>query len=331
MVITERAYARAGLIGNPSDGYFGKTISFLIKNYFAEVTLYESPEIEVVPNEKDHRTFKSMQELVDDIRLYDYYGGIRLLKAAIKKFSDYCREKGVALEKKNFTLRYSSTIPRHVGMAGSSAIITAAFRCLMKFYGVDIPRDLLPNYILSAEAEELKIAAGLQDRVIQVFGGMVFMDFNREHMEKAGCGIYESLPLDRLPPLYVAFRTDCAEVSDRAHSNLRARFEAGDEAVVDAMAFWADLAQRAKAVLLGKSGGSLHDLMNANFDKRREIMPISPANLDMVMAARGTGASAKFTGSGGAIVGAYSGEKQYRALEQELGKMNIQVIKPEIA
>ena len=30
MIIQTRAYARAGLIGNPSDGYFGKTISFIL-------------------------------------------------------------------------------------------------------------------------------------------------------------------------------------------------------------------------------------------------------------------------------------------------------------
>lgn len=331
MVIRERAYARAGLIGNPSDGYFGKTISFLVKNYSAEVVLYESPEIEIVPNEKDHRAFKSIDELVADIRLYDYYGGIRLLKAAIKRFADYCTQKNIPLSGKNFTIRYSSTIPRHVGMAGSSAIITAAMRALMKFYDVDIPKTHLPNLILSAEMDELKIAAGLQDRVIQVYGGMVFMDFNKAHMESRGHGVYEPLPLDKLPFLYVAFRTECAEVSDRAHSNLRARFEAGEKVVVDAMKFWADLAERAKAVLLGKSKESLHDLMNANFDKRREVMPISPANLDMVMAARATGASAKFTGSGGAIVGLYRDEAMFRALEGRLSTMGIKVIKPEIA
>ena len=43
MIIQTRAYARAGLIGNPSDGYFGKTISFILKNFSARVTLYESP------------------------------------------------------------------------------------------------------------------------------------------------------------------------------------------------------------------------------------------------------------------------------------------------
>jgi len=39
-VIRRRAYARAGLMGNPSDGYGGKTISFTIPDFCAEVVLY---------------------------------------------------------------------------------------------------------------------------------------------------------------------------------------------------------------------------------------------------------------------------------------------------
>lgn len=31
-------YARVGLLGNPSDGFYGKTISFSLKNFYAEVT-----------------------------------------------------------------------------------------------------------------------------------------------------------------------------------------------------------------------------------------------------------------------------------------------------
>ncbi len=44
-----------------------------------------------------------------------------------------------------------------------------------------------PNLVLSVE-EELGITAGLQDRVVQVYGGVVFMDFDREHMQAHGCG-----------------------------------------------------------------------------------------------------------------------------------------------
>ena len=40
MIIKTVAYPRAALIGNPSDGYNGKTIAFVFRNYSAEVQLY---------------------------------------------------------------------------------------------------------------------------------------------------------------------------------------------------------------------------------------------------------------------------------------------------
>lgn len=35
--IVSRVHARVGLLGNPSDGFYGKTISFSLKNFYAEV------------------------------------------------------------------------------------------------------------------------------------------------------------------------------------------------------------------------------------------------------------------------------------------------------
>ena len=48
LLIRKNAYARAGLIGNPSDGYYGKTLALTVRNFRAEVTLYEWDQIEVV-------------------------------------------------------------------------------------------------------------------------------------------------------------------------------------------------------------------------------------------------------------------------------------------
>jgi glucuronokinase len=50
----------------------------------------------------------------------------------------------------------------------------------------------------------------------------------------------------------------------------------------------------------------------------------------MVETARACGASAKFAGSGGAIVGIYRDEAMYRALEQRLAAIGSRVIKPVI-
>ncbi len=330
MIIRARAYARAGLVGNPSDGYFGKTISFAFSNFFAEVILYESPELEILPCAKDRSIFHSVQDLVTDVELHGYYGGIRLLKATIKRFYDYCRINEIELNDKNFTIRYRTTIPHSVGLAGSSAIITACLRALMTFYGVSIPKPTQASLILTAETDELHISAGLQDRVIQVHEGLVYMDFNREIMKKQGHGRYEPLDTGLLPPLYIAYRDELSEVSDVYHNNMRERYEMGDKKILDAIKFWAELTDKVRQSLLDGKQNKIGSYINANFDQRRKVSHISDANIRMVETARSVGASAKFTGSGGAIVGTYSDEKMFNQLKKKLKQIKVKVLKPRI-
>lgn len=331
MIIRAQAYPRAGLIGNPSDGYFGKTMTFVFRNFCAEVVLYETPEIEILANTRDHSRFKNMRRLVEDVRLFGYYGGVRLLKATIKRFHDYCRDQGVALEDRNFTIRYDTSIPSQVGLAGSSAIIAACLRALMQFYGVRIPKPIQANLILSVEKNELGISAGLQDRVAQVYEGLVYMDFNRELLTRQGYGHYEPLPLELLPPLYIAYRTDLSESSDVFHNDIRSRFERGEPEVIAAMAFWADLTDQVRVLLQKGEGRAIGPLLNASFDRRRQIYKLSAGNLAMVEAARSVGASAKFTGSGGAIVGTYADEAMFQRLERALEKIHVKVFRPDFA
>jgi glucuronokinase len=331
LLLRRTACARAGLVGNPSDGYHGKTISFSMRNFQATVVLYEWEDVEVVQTEMDQSRFRSVQELVRDVKLHGYYGGVRLLKATIKKFVEYCVAQGLALHDRNFSLRYESDIPRQVGLAGSSAIIVAALRCLMDFYGIDIPLPVQPSLVLAVEKEELGIAAGLQDRVIQVYDGLVYMDFAPEKMqEQCGylCGLYERLDPGSLPPLYVAYNADVSEPTEVFHSDIRGRFQRGEPAVVRAMGRFASLAFQAREAILAGDHSRLARLMNENFDTRRSIYELPPDQVRMVEIARTVGASAKFAGSGGAIVGTYVDEAMFRELREALGAIGCRVIKP---
>lgn len=67
------------------------------------------------------------------------------------------------------------------GLSGSSAIVAATLSCLLDFYKVRhlVKVEIRPNLILSAEKEH-GIVAGLQDRVAQVYGGLVYMVCNLE-------------------------------------------------------------------------------------------------------------------------------------------------------
>ena len=329
-IIRSRAYARAGLIGNPSDGYFGKTISFTFRDFYAEAVLYEAPYIELLPNRRDRTLYKTLDALEQNISECGYYGGIRLLQAALRQFRRYCVREGIEIGNKGFAMRYFSNIPHHVGMAGSSAIITAAFRGLMQFYGIEIPKPELANIILSVEKEELGIGAGLQDRVAQVYQGLTYMDFDRETMASTGSGRYESLDPDLLPNLYVAYKRSLSEGSEVFHNDIRARYEMGEAKVVDAMQVWAGLADQVRTALMAGNKEEIGLLLDANFDLRRSIYKIHPDNIAMVEAARSVGASAKFTGSGGAIVGTYSDDAMFAQLEQALTAQNVAVLKPDL-
>ena len=82
------------------------------------------------------------------------------------------------------------------------------------------------------------------------------------------------------------------------------------------MGEWAGMALEMRKALEQGAPNRIRELINANFDLRRRIYAIHPDNIAMVEAARSTGASAKFTGSGGAIVGTYEGEDMFAALEK---------------
>ncbi|MFO7957796.1 MAG: GHMP kinase [Candidatus Brocadiia bacterium] len=322
MIVKKRAYARLGFVGNPSDGYHGKTIAFTIGDFFAEATLFESPELELRPAPQDNAVFESVGDLVDNVERNGYYGGIRLLKAAVKKFAEHCQKAGMELPDRNFTIRYRTNIPRQVGLGGSSAIITAVMRALMEFFEVDVPDHLLPNVVLSAETEELGLTAGLQDRVVQAYGGLVYMDFDKQHMQQHGYGRYQRLDAEVLPPVYLAYRKDLSKESSTAHIRVRELYDMGDTEVVRTMSEIASLAEVARALLKAEDREELARVINRNFDLRRRIYPIRSEDVKMVETARSVGASAKFCGSGGAVVGTFADDgmlEQLRAAMQDAG------------
>ncbi len=333
LIIRKKAYARAGLLGNPSDGYHGKTISLIVRNFFAEVVLYEWDDVEIVLAEQDAARFRSVHDLANDVRMHGYYGGIRLIKATIKRFVEYCTERDIPLHDRNFSIRYSSTIPRQVGLAGSSSIIVATLRCLMAFYKVTIPPYLQPSFVLSVEREELGITAGLQDRVIQIFEGLVYMDFSREaEKSEEGYCYYAYEPMDPglLPNVYVAYHAGLSEPTEVFHNDLVGRFQRGEADVVEAMQRFAGIAAEGRQALLDRNYTLLSKLINENFDLRKSIARLPGWQCDMVHVARECGASAKFAGSGGAIVGTYDDPHMLEVLSCRLAEIGVTTIVPEI-
>ncbi|HHN46683.1 MAG TPA: hypothetical protein ENN09_04505, partial [Planctomycetes bacterium] len=328
LLIETATPARAGLIGNPSDGYFGRTISCTVANYSARITLFESPEIVLEPSKRDHSSFRSLEELVEEVRYAGYYGGLRLVKASVKRFHDYAVQQGLKLPERNFTIRYDSDVPLRVGLAGSSAIVVSTLKALCRFFEVTLDPARLANLALAVENEELAIPAGLQDRVVQCHGGLVFMDFSRRYMEEYGHGLYERMDWRMLPPLYVAHLLKVGEGTEVPHTDLRRRYAEGDPKVRRVMQELADIAIDFRVALEEGRVSRMAELMNCNFDLRASILPISEANWRLINAARNTGVCAKFCGSGGAIVGICEDAAAFAVLKDELARAGAQTIRP---
>ena len=309
--VVKKSYARVGLMGNPSDGYFGKTLGLSVKNFWATVTLEASDRLRLIPNPLyDPNEFGSLSGLHEIGRREGYQGGMRLLMATCKKFVEFCTQNGISLPNRNFTVSYDTNIPRQVGLAGSSAIVSALFKALMAFYGLnnyDIPIEKQPSFVLSVEMEELGINAGLQDRVVQIYEGLIAMDFNKEHMDENGYGIYKRLPRSHVAdlPLFIAYENDPSD-SGKIHSTVRQQWNDGVKKVRKAMGDFAHYTDKAVEAMENKDAGKLMALMNANFNARRELFGdpcLGDANLKMIEIGKKYGAAVKFPGSGGAVVG----------------------------
>jgi glucuronokinase len=260
------ARARAALAGNPSDGYGGAVLAVTVPALRAEAS----------------------------VRAVDGDAGIdpasELIEATVRRFGRSFRSDALQT-----AVRWRTSIPRGVGLGGSSAIVISTVRALCDLHGVTLSPAELASFALQVETEELGIVAGLQDRVAQAHGGLTFMDFGDD-------GRYEPLPPSLLPPLLVAWRPDAAQESDHVHRGLRMRFQAADAAISDAMTQLAELAREARAALVLGDRGQFAAAVDGSFDVRRRMLALDPRHVEMVECARSLGASANFTGSGGAIV-----------------------------
>jgi len=261
------ALARAGLAGNPSDGYDGAVLAMTFHEQSAEAHARDSSRPEVIPASE-------------------------LVQATVRRFA-----RDLAPDAPPAAIAWRTSIPRGVGLGGSSAIVIATLRALCELRGIGSRPAELAELALAVETQELGLAAGLQDRVAQAFGGVTFMNFAR-----GAQGRYEQLDPRLLPVLLIAWRAEAAADSDRVHRSLRARFERGDPVVRAGMSELADLALRARTALLRGDRARFAQCVEGSFEARRGMMALDPRHLEMISIARGCGASANYTGSGGAIV-----------------------------
>jgi glucuronokinase len=282
-------WARAALAGNPSDGYGGAVLAVTVRPFRAEAAVRRADEPDIEPSSE-------------------------LVEAAVRRFA-----RSFSSDAERTAVRWRTTIPRGVGLGGSSAIVISTLRALCDLYRVRIEPADLALFALEVETEELGIAAGLQDRVAQAHGGLTFMDFGAD-------GRYEPMPPSLLPPLLVAWLPDAAQGSDDVHRALRIRFQRGDPRVSEAMAELASEARAARETLFRRDRERFAAAVDASFDIRCRILALDRRHVEMVKCARSLGASANFTGSGGAIVGVCRDEDHRERVSRALDGIGCQTL-----
>jgi glucuronokinase len=285
------ASARAALAGNPSDGYGGAVLALTLEARRATATAWRSPRAETDPPSE-------------------------LVAATVARFATEVAPAAAG----STAVRFDTTIPRAVGLGGSSAIIVATLRALCELWSVQLAPMAMARLALSIEVDDLGIAAGLQDRIAQTHGGLTFMDFGTDPPAAA--------PLDRgrLPPLLVAWRVDSGGHSGDVHAPLRDRHANGDPVVLRCMQTLTRAARDAAAAIAAGDQETLCSSVDASFDARRSMLALDPRHVEMVEAARGAGAAANYAGSGGAIVAVCSDGSHRERVRIELQRISCEVL-----
>ncbi|HTO55266.1 MAG TPA: GHMP kinase [Myxococcota bacterium] len=314
--VRREAYARAGLLGNPSDLFEGRAIALALANFRATVTIEPAARLELVPGADDRIAYPSLREAAEMLDAYGCEDGIRLLRAALRK--------AVALRgglgdlspddaRLRFRMAYTTDIPRQVGLAGSSAIVTAALRALCDWLGHTLEPPELAEAALACETEELGITAGPMDRVAQAYEGLVAMDFRPPR----GPASYRRLDPSRLPPLFLAWNPRGGTPSRVQHSDVRGRWLRGDTEVRRLVGDLVALAAKGEKVIESGDATELAALFDENFELRARVYPVSDVDRALVSIARARGAGAKLCGSGGAVIGGLRDPRAWPSLSRD--------------
>jgi len=316
--VQREAYARAGLLGNPSDIYGGRVIALALANFRASVAIEPAAAFEIVPGADDRLVQPSLREAAAALDAFGCDDGVRLLRAALRKAVEL--RGGIADladgdPRLRFRISYATSIPRQVGFSGSSAIVTAALRALAAWLGFPLAAGALADAALACETDELGITAGPMDRVIQAHEGVLFMDFAKPRAP----GSLRRIDAARLPPLFVAWDPSAGAPSRKVHGDVRARWLTGDTDLRRVIEELAALADDGLACLEAGDGAGLRMAIERSFHVRARAFPLSERDRALVEIARKSGAAAKLCGSGGAVIGALADDAAWPPLERALG------------
>lgn len=316
--------ARAALAGNPSDGYGGAVFALPVGQYRATTTV-----------ERIRSGWELVDELSGRIR-FEEWSEVERSTAEVEADSAHslvlatlASVIGRSGTLPSVSIAVDTSIPLSVGLAGSSAIVIATLRALMRLTDDALQRDELASMAWSIEVERLGITAGLQDRVVQTYGQPVLMQFGTDSARTVlgrPAGTYDVIAPGTDMTLLVAHRAGLSEPSQVVHGDLRRRHDDGDARVVEAMDELAGLAAGAADAFASGDVAALGAAMDGTFDLRASMIDLARGHVEMIEAARSAGAHANYSGSGGAIALLCPDARIEAAARQSLKRLGCSIV-----
>jgi len=306
-MIIATAPGRAGIIGNPTDGYGGSMIACSIKNR-ARVTIEKADQL-IVENAYGRKVLRWKSDFENQGDYFD------IVRSILRYFKAYDLKARITIH---------SDIPVQAGLAGSTAVLASTLAAVTAFLGFKFHKYHLAELNRYIELHYMKCQCGYQDAYMTTFGGLNYLDFRgKEYYKDLDKEIYATVeplaPFVKKLPFVVA-HTGIKHHSGNFHKPLRERWLEGDKAVIEGYKEIAHLAREGKKALLNEDWDELAYLMNKNHEIQNSLADSGEQNIRMIKVARENGAlAAKLAGAGGGgtiIALTLESEKTLKALKE---------------
>ncbi len=299
--ITRVVPARVGLVGNPSDGYAGAVLATVVLGLAATVSAVSAHDLSFEGAGVAAR-WPSVPAWLEHVQHSGHGDEQRIISASLWSLVDQLRLQGVAIDGlSGLALGWETTVPRSVGLAGSSALAVAVIDAAAAAWGVTLDRRVAAALALMAERDVLGISAGWQDRIVQAYGRTVLVDAARMD-EVDGLAVpavaTPNLPSGARLELLTAWVEGSAASSDDYHAPLQ-RHAAN---LATPMAELAVLARGAAAAVERGDVVSVAAAMDEAWLTRQACAPLRADHAALVELVRSSGMHATTPGSGGAVV-----------------------------
>jgi galactokinase/mevalonate kinase-like predicted kinase len=284
------APARANLIGNPSDLYGGAVLGCAVP-LRARVVLEPAAALELASGGDSVRVLGP-----DDLALRG--DRFDVARAALRA------EHAATGTLPPVRIDFATEIPFGSGIAGSTALLLALLRALAGWRGETPSPYALAERSRATERALLGVACGWVDHYLCSFGGLRYVDLRGKERDDAPPGSPYATVEDLAPhvprlPFVLAF-TGVAHHSGSVHAPIRARWERGEPAVVQAYQRMSAIAREGKSALLHGDWSALGALFDENHALTRSLGGSADAVERLIEAARSAGApGAKLAGAGG--------------------------------